>query len=84
MDIGIKDILTLSNDNQYVVVSKAYYNGNDYLYLVNVNDNKDMKFCCVENDSVIEIDNKELNTKLLLLFFNNSKDIFLKQFKEND
>lgn len=75
MNINIKDILTLDDDNKYVVVSKVYYEGKDYLYLIDINDNKNLKFCYVDNDAVVEISDKELNTKLLPLFFDKIKDI---------
>ena len=75
MNINIKDILTLDDDNKYVVVSKVYYEGKDYLYLVDINNNKNLKFCYVDNDDVVEINDKELNTKLLPLFFDKVKDI---------
>ena len=39
MNINIRDILTLDDDNRYVVVSKIYYNGKDYLYLVDTENN---------------------------------------------
>ena len=75
MNINIKDILTLDDDNKYVVVSKVYYEGKDYLYLIDINNNKNLKFCYVDNDAVVEISDKELNTKLLPLFFDKIKDI---------
>ena len=69
MNINIKDILKLSDDNKYVVASKVYYDGKDYLYLVDINNNNNLKFCYLDNDELVEITDKELNTKLLPLFF---------------
>ncbi len=75
MNIDIKDLLTLSDKNKYVVVSKIYYDGKDYLYLIDINNSANLKFCYIENDSIIEITDKELNTKLLPLFLEKAKDV---------
>ncbi len=75
MNIDIKDLLTLSDKNKYVVVSKIYYDGKDYLYLIDINNSSNLKFCYIENDSVIEITDKELNTKLLPLFLEKAKGV---------
>lgn len=76
MNINIRDVLTLSDDKEYVVISKVYYNRKDYLYLVDINDNSNLKFCYLENDELIESNNKEINTELLPLFFGKVKNIF--------
>ena len=39
MQIDIKDVLTLEDDSDYVVVSKIDYEGITYLYLVSLSDN---------------------------------------------
>ena len=69
MRIDIRDILTLSNEKKYGVVSKASYNDKDYLFLINVDDNSDMKFCYQDNGEVVEVTDKEINTKLIPLFY---------------
>ena len=73
MNIDVKDILTLNDKNKYVVVSKALYEGKEYLYLIDVNNNAKVMFCYVDNDKIVESNNKELNTKLIPLFFDNIK-----------
>ncbi len=75
MNINIKDILTLDDDKEYIVVSKIYYDGKDYLYLVEVNNTDNLKFCCLAGDILTEITDKELNAKLLPLFFGKVKQI---------
>ena len=75
MSIDIKDILTLDDDNKYVVVSKVYFEGKDFLYLVDINNNANLKFCYVDNDELVESNDKELITKLLPLFFDEIKDM---------
>lgn len=75
MNINIKDVLTLDDNNKYVVVSKVYYDRKDYLYLVDINNNTNLKFCYVDNEEIIESNDKDLNTKLVPLFFDKVKDM---------
>ncbi len=70
MIINIKDILTLDDNNEYVVISKVKHNNKDYYYLIDKNNNKNIKFCYGDNDELVEIENKELITLLLPLFVN--------------
>lgn len=79
MNINIKDVLTLDDNNKYVVVSKVYYDGKDYLYLVDINNNTNLKFCYVDNEEIIESNDKDLNTKLVPLFFDKVKDMLPKK-----
>lgn len=79
MNINIKDVLTLDDNNKYVVVSKVYYDGKDYLYLVDINNNTNLKFCYVDNEEIIESNDKDLNTKLVPLFFDKVKDMLPKE-----
>ena len=44
LNIQKGDLITLSNNKQYLVVSKIIYNSENYLYLVDINDNKNIKF----------------------------------------
>ena len=86
MKINIKDLVTLSDNNKYAVCSKTNYNDNDYLYLMDIVDNTNIKFCMEkpkgDKISVVEIENPELIQALLPLFFNEAKDI-LKEFEES-
>ncbi len=68
MIINIKDTLTLDDNNEYVVISKIYYDNKNYYYLLDKNNNDNFKFCYEDNDELVEIDDKELTTKLLPLF----------------
>ena len=65
----IKDVLTLEDNNKYVVASKINYEGKEYYYLVDINNPSNLMFCYNENDTMVELDDKELTTKLLPLFF---------------
>ena len=78
--IDIKDALTLSDKHEYVVVSKAKYNDNIYLYLIDINNHLNFKFCLLNNNKVIEVKDDELLSKLLPLFYVASKNI-INEFK---
>jgi hypothetical protein len=77
MEIEYQDIVTLSDNNKYVVASKAKYNDNDYVYLVDINNPSNLKIMRVEKDScLVELDlekDKDILTKLVPLFYKNSK-----------
>lgn len=68
MIINIKDTLTLDDNNEYVVISKINYDNKNYYYLLDKNNKNNFKFCYEDNDELVEIDDKDLITKLLPLF----------------
>lgn len=76
MNIDIKDIITLDDNNEYIVVSKINYQNNTYYYLVDKNNNTNLKFC-IENkntgNSIIELEDKLLIQTLIHLFAENAK-----------
>lgn len=80
MEVEYQDIITLSDENKYVVASKVNLNNSRYVYLVDINNNKNLKFVEIEQDGFFsELDSdidKELIKQLIPLFYNNSiKDI---------
>ena len=68
MIINIKDTLKLDDENEYVVINKVYYNNKNYYYLLDKKNYSNTLFCYEENDELVEINDKELTTKLLPLF----------------
>ncbi len=68
MTINIKDTLTLDDNNEYVVISKINYESKNYYYLLDKNNEENFKFCYEDNEELVEIEDKKLNTKLLPLF----------------
>lgn len=68
MIINIKDTLTLNDNNEYVVVSKLNDGDKNYYYLLDKNNNTNVMFCYEDNGELVEIQDKELTTKLLPLF----------------
>lgn len=83
MSIDIKDIVTLDDDNEYVVASKTIYNDRMYYYLVDINKPENLMFCYEDNGELVESNNKEVNTELLPLFYNASKNI-LQELSNNN
>ncbi len=77
-EIEIKDTLNLSDGNEYVVCSKVFYEGKSYLYLIDIDNYKNVKFCeevREENDhKVVDITSAELIKILLPLFYEAGKD----------
>ena len=72
--IDVKDVLTLEDDKKYVVISKIDYENKVYFYLVGVEEITDVKFGYLDNDEFVEINDKELVTKLLPHFYNGVKN----------
>ena len=81
MNIDIKDIITLSDDNSYVVVSRVNHQGNVYYYLIDKNNNENLKFCVEksENKSLVEIQDANLIQQLLPLFLDASSKAITKE-----
>lgn len=78
--IDIRDVITLSDNNKYGVASKAEKDNTVYYYLVDINDISNIKFCYeVISDSkleLVEVEDKQLIKKLILLFAKNIKMSF--------
>ena len=74
MNIDIKDLITLDDKNEYVVVGKVDYDGITYYYIVDINNNSNFKFCYLDHDEFVESSNQVLNTKLLPLFMKSLSD----------
>lgn len=63
------DMLTLSDNRNYIVVSIVEYNGKKYCYLIDVNDNKNINFSeIVNNDELEEITDEDLKMILIEMF----------------
>jgi len=70
MNIDIKDTLTLSDKNKYLVVGKINYIGNTYYYLVDELNHENIKFCLekTSTNSLVEVINTSLIEVLIPLF----------------
>jgi len=63
--MNIKDLVTLSDDNEYQVISKTNYEGLVYYYLVDMNDISNIKFLYENGDKLTEVDDPDLINRLL-------------------
>ena len=79
--IDVKDIVTLSDDNKYAVVSKAKLDDIIYYYLLDIYDSGNFKFGYLEDDSLIVVDDIATIKRLVPLFATNLRGI-LKDIKE--
>lgn len=77
MDIRYQDIVKLDDKNEYVVASKVLYKNGEYIYLVDINDTKNIIFAEIEKDGCISVldsnYDKNLIQILIPLFFKNSQ-----------
>ena len=67
MNYEVGDILTLSNNAKYVVVTTVPYQGKNYVYLVNQDNNVDIMFCEYNDKTFEKVDDFETIKKLLEL-----------------
>jgi len=72
--INIKDSLILDDDNEYVVVSKVNYKNHEYYYILDKYNSSNYKFCCVENNELVEIEDEELIKQLLPMLLESTKE----------
>ena len=63
--MNIKELVTLSDDNEYQVISKTNYEGLVYYYLVDMNDISNIKFLYENGDKLTEVDDPDLINRLL-------------------
>lgn len=80
--MNVKDILTLSDGNEYVIASKVNYDYKIYLYLVDINNNKNIKICYLDNDEVVIVKKEDLSETLLLKLFTNMLNV-IKELKDD-
>lgn len=86
MHININDRVTLSNHKKYIVISKITQEENTYYYLVDMDTRKEIKICYenIENQSMIEIKNKEMLQKLFPLFVKKSQEAIVEMIVNSE
>ena len=75
--IKFGDVITLSDHNEYVVAGMTNYEGKEYLYLVDINKNQNIKFVVLHNTKVLLLSPRndwELINLLLPRFLDNTKE----------
>ncbi len=79
----ITDVLTLSDGNDYVITSKVNHDYKIYLCLVDINNNKNIKFCYLDNDEVVIVKKENLGESLVLKLFNQMIKVLKEIGKDN-
>ena len=74
MNIDIKDVITLDDNQKYVVISKVFYENKNYYYIIGKEMHENIKFVYEDNDELVEFNDQELIKKLLPLFYEKVKD----------
>ena len=75
-----KDILTLSDDNKYAVVSKCSLDNKIYYYLMDI-DSLSIKFCFERNNKLVEVNDRDELERLVSIFSENMRKE-LREIKE--
>ena len=65
MNIEIEDILTLDDDKDYVVISKAVIDGVNYYYLIEDSNSPSTMFCYEDKDELVDIIDLEKIKKII-------------------
>lgn len=77
MQIVKGNIITLSDNKKYLVLSKIDYSNEKYLYLSNLEDPVDIKVCREESENeslqLVVVTDKKLIKKLFTYFFKDMK-----------
>ena len=63
MNIDIQDVITLGDEQEYVVVSKTTYQEKTYYLIVDILHSKTM-LCYEDKEELVESKDKDFNTKL--------------------
>ena len=81
--INLRNIITLSDDNEYIVVGKINYENIIYYYLVDINKNDNVKFCYQKDDNLVELNDSNLIKELIPLFSKQAMEEINNYIKEN-
>ncbi len=68
LDIG--DLVTLSNNNEYIVVKKILLGEKDYVFLITKDGISDVMICKIQNDSLEMVKDENIINILLEKFRN--------------
>lgn len=67
MILNVKDILTIEG-KEYTVVDMLNIDAKQYIYLINLDDSSDIKFCLLNDNKILEVLDKE-EVKMLIKKF---------------
>jgi hypothetical protein len=72
-ELNIKDIITLEDNQEYVITSIAEYEDEYYYYLVDINKISNIKICKLilnqENYGLLEIEDDQLLSKIIPIMY---------------
>ena len=68
------ELLQLTNDKEYVVVSSIIYQGANYVYLLDTDTYKDFKLCKYEEEQLKVVKDEKLLATLITKFNTDLKD----------
>ncbi len=72
MKYNVQDVITLADDKKYMIMSKANHEDVTYMFLMNVDNDKDFKFCNLDKEQkLFEIKNQDLITTVAPLLYKN-------------
>lgn len=74
--ININSIITLSDNRNYIVISKATINTYNYIYIVDQNNYSNSKFGKIVNNKIIIVDNNEELKKIIPILNKNIEDFY--------
>ena len=72
MNIEEHDVITLSNNTNYLVVKIVKIDNIEYYYLISIDDQQDLKFLYQDGKELVEVTDEVLKKKIAL---NIAKDI---------
>lgn len=78
------ELLTLSNDKEYAVVSSIIYQGANYVYLLDTDVYKDYKLCKYEDENLMVVKDEELLKTLITKFNLDLKNNVSNIFKDKE
>lgn len=78
------ELLTLSNDKEYAVVSSIIYQGSNYVYLLDTDVYKDYKLCKYEDENLTVVKDEELLKTLITKFNLDLKNNVSNIFKDKE
>ncbi len=65
------EIVTLDNNQEYVVTCSLKYLNDNYVYIVNIKDTNDIHFCLNRNQVLTDVIDESLLTELEYIVFSN-------------
>ena len=73
--IELTNLVTLDDDNEYVVAAKTNYENRVYYFFVDINDNKNIKFLYEDGEELVEVDDGKIIEELVPLFADSMREI---------